>query len=485
MATGTTSRTYDNAINLLNTLQTPYHVLKQRWDAGIRIDKSANEEMRRWLHYIGYSEQDLERLNIIHVAGTKGKGSTCAYVDSILSQYRKSHGIPKNIGLFTSPHLIAVRERIRINSAPISAEIFAKYFFDVWDKLEAASEHKPVYFRYLNLMSYHVFLQEGVDAAIYEVGVGGEYDSTNIVERPAVTGISTLGIDHTFSLGDTIESIAWHKAGIQKKDVPAFTVRQKPGALEVVESRAAERGVKSFTVLDQDPRLQGVRIRPDADFQKSNASLAIALADNVLQKMDPSYVPRVDSLPKEYIDGLEKVVWRGRCETKVEGDVTWYLDGAHTAESITVAAKWFSQECSKKSGTRVLIFNQQGHREAMELLEGLHTAITKEGTVKFDHVIFCPTILGGTSTKRDFDDKSQDFTAVAELTLQKAFAEKWKALDSSTLRTIQVLPTVEDAFKYVRKLNSGESRQEVSALITGSMRLVGTALATLEDVDAL
>ncbi|TVY41812.1 Folylpolyglutamate synthase [Lachnellula subtilissima] len=485
MAAPINTRTYDDAVDLLNSLQTPYHVLKQRRDAGIRIDKTANEEMRRCLHHIGYSQQDLEKLNIVHVAGTKGKGSTCAYVDSILSQYRKSRGIPKNVGLFTSPHLVAVRERIRINSAPISAETFAKYFFDVWDKLETASEHKPVYFRYLTLMSYHVFLQEGVDAAVYEVGVGGEYDSTNIVDRPAATGISTLGIDHTFSLGDTIESIAWHKAGIQKKDVPSFTVRQKPGALEVVESRAAERGVKSFTVLDQDPRLQGVRIRPDAEFQKSNASLAIALADTVLQKMDPSYALPVDSLPKEYIDGLEKVVWRGRCETKVEGDITWYLDGAHTAESIMVAAKWFSQECSNKSGTRALIFNQQGHREAIELLEGLHTAITEEGTVKFDYVVFCPTVLGGTSTKRDFDDKGQDSTAVSELTLQKAFAEKWKALDSSTSTTIQVLPTIEDAFKYVRNLQSVESGNQTSTLITGSVRLVGTALATLEDVDAL
>ena len=196
-------------------------------------------------------------------------------------------------------------------------------------------------------MSYHVFLQEGVDAAVYEVGMGGEYDSTNIVERPAVTGISTLNIDHTFSLGDTVESIAWHKAGIQKKEVPSFTVRQKPSALEVVESRAAERGVKSFTVLDQDPRLQGVKIRPDAEFQKSNASLAVALADTVLRKLDAGYALPADSLPKEYIDGLEQVVWRGRCETKVEGDITWYLDGAHTAESIVVAAKWFSDVCSQ------------------------------------------------------------------------------------------------------------------------------------------
>ncbi len=104
----------------------------------------------------------------------------------------KSRGIPKRVGLFTSPHLIHVRERIRIDSRPISPEIFAKYFFEIWDKLEHASTvedtpfEKPVYFRYLTLMSYHAFIQEGVDVAIYEVGVGGEYDSTNIVDHPTV-----------------------------------------------------------------------------------------------------------------------------------------------------------------------------------------------------------------------------------------------------------------------------------------------------------
>ena len=81
---------------------------------------------------------DLDKLNIVHVAGTKGKGSTCAFVDSILSQYQHTRGTPRKTGLFTSPHLIAVRERIRINSAPISEDLFAKYFFEVWDRLESA-----------------------------------------------------------------------------------------------------------------------------------------------------------------------------------------------------------------------------------------------------------------------------------------------------------------------------------------------------------
>ncbi|PVH86710.1 FolC bifunctional protein [Cadophora sp. DSE1049] len=484
-----TSRTYDDAINLLNTLQTPYEVLKKRWDANINLDEGSNQEIRICLARIGYSQRDLDKLNIIHVAGTKGKGSTCAYVDSMLSHYRKSHGIPQNIGLFTSPHLIAVRERIRINSAPLSADVFAKYFFEVWDRLEAAAAEsdvpfeKPVYFRYLNLMSYHVFLQEKVDAAIYEVGLGGEYDSTNIVDSPAVTGISTLGIDHTLVLGDTIDKIAWHKAGIQKKDVPSFTVPQLPAAMEVVEKRAIEKDVKSFSVVGLDPRLEGVRIRPDALFQKSNASLAIALTETLLKTLDPGFNPNPNALPKAFVDGLEQVVWRGRCETKVDGDITWYLDGAHTADSIIVAAKWFGDECAQKPGPRILIFNQQGHREPIELLEGLYNAIKSQNAVTFDHVIFCPTVPSAQASKKDHVNLSTDLSALAGLTMQKTFASKWRELDQSSSSTIHVLPSLEDAFACVQDLS--QEKGKVHVLITGSVHLIGRALGILEGADAL
>ena len=194
-----------------------------------------------------------------------------------------------------------------------------------------------------------MFLQEGVDVAIYETGVGGEYDATNTVDHPAVTGISALGIDHTFTLGETIDKIAWHKAGIQKAGVPSFTVRQVPTAMKVIEKRANERNVKSLQVVDTDPRLQGVKIRPDALFQKSNASLAVALTETVLTKLDPKFKTFLNSLPGEFVSGLEQVVWRGRCEKKAEGNITWYLDGAHTANSIKVAAAWYGDECSQRS----------------------------------------------------------------------------------------------------------------------------------------
>ena len=138
-----------------------------------------------------------DRLNTIHIAGTKGKGSTSVFILSILAQYiQKSPENPQSplskIGLYISPHLRFVRERIQINNAPLSEEAFAKYFFEIWDRLEDAAKvkgeltnisAKPVYFRFLILMAFHTYLSEGVDPAIIEYRIGGEYNSTNILVK--------------------------------------------------------------------------------------------------------------------------------------------------------------------------------------------------------------------------------------------------------------------------------------------------------------
>ncbi|RKF60256.1 Folylpolyglutamate synthase [Erysiphe neolycopersici] len=356
---------------------------------------------------------------MVHVTGTKGKGSTCAFVDSILNQHRTSHGISMKVGLYTSPHLISVRERIRINSSNISAETFAGYFFQVWDRFDQPLKEKdgrsillerPSYFRFLTLLSFHVFLQEKVDAAIYEVGIGGEYDSTNIVENPLATGISTIGIDHTSVLGNTISEIAWHKAGIIKRNCPNFYVDQELDALTVINSRAAERQAKveNVTIL---PQLEKVHIRPNAKFQKQNASLAVNLAHVTLQQLDPNYnytLPSADPLPDAFKNGLEKVIWRGRCEKKEEEDLTWYLDGAHNKSSIQIAINWFTNEIpvrnhenvrTKTGGLRILIFNQQGRRDLTELLNDLFKE-TRFNNLQFDHVIFCPTVHGQNTIRK-------------------------------------------------------------------------------------
>ncbi|KAJ2869974.1 Folylpolyglutamate synthetase, partial [Coemansia asiatica] len=223
---------YYAAIEKLNKCQSSPEEIQKIRDSGKLLNENTVAEFEAYLEKIGYKVEDLNKLNIIHVTGTKGKGSTCAFVNSILQQVDSPNKKLK-IGLFTSPHLIEACERIRINGEPISKELFTKYFNEVYDRLTSDTpplkkvtpdtHNIPVYFRFVNLMAVHVFLSEGVDVAIMEVGVGGQYDSTNAVRKPVVCGIASLGIDHQAILGSTIESIAWHKAGIIKDNIPAIT----------------------------------------------------------------------------------------------------------------------------------------------------------------------------------------------------------------------------------------------------------------------
>ncbi|KAH8591541.1 FolC protein [Bisporella sp. PMI_857] len=526
------SRTYDDAVALLNTFQTPYDVLKKRMEAGIKPDENANKDMRKYLSMIGYSSSDLDSLNVVHVAGTKGKGTTCAYVNSILAQYRKNYGFPKKVGLYTSPHLISVRERIRINTTPISPELFAKYFFEVHDLLEAklavAAENgssedmpiepRPVYFRFLTLMSYHVFLQEGINIAIYETGIGGEFDSTNIVEHPACTGITALGIDHTFALGTELTQIARHKAGIQKSGAPSFTVHQPEDAMKVLQNVAKERGVILHNVTDRLGRVEEVNIQPSFEFQRENANLAVSLAQTVLQKsMNNEFslankpVEKLDlssrktTLPKEFVDGLEQMVWRGRFETKKEKAITWYLDGAHTEDSMNFAAAWYTQR-ARRFKTRVLIFNQQGLRDPFKLLDILHKHVTGHtaqlspnqqslsGSARPHHVIFCPSAsVGNKSSKNDFVNLSNDSEEIANLSFQRRLAEKWASLEENQatgknltalpVPRVDVLPSIDDAIDFVRDIaNTKEDKgeEQIGVFVTGSIHLVGRALDILE-----
>jgi len=174
--------------------------------------------------------ENLNSLNIIHIAGTKGKGSTCMFVGSFLIAHGNATGYPRKTGLYTSPHIRTVRERILINNKPIPEELFARRFFEIWDRLATQSSESldvPRYLQLLALMSFHVFIQEEVDVAICETHLGVEYDATNIVRNPVVTGITTIGMDHVKLLGPSIEDIAWHKAGIFKPGSLAFSTFQE------------------------------------------------------------------------------------------------------------------------------------------------------------------------------------------------------------------------------------------------------------------
>lgn len=224
-----------------------------------------------------------------------------------------------------------------IDSEPISEDQFAQYFSTVWHALEDEIS-KPTYFRFLTLMSFHVFLQENVDTAIYEVGVGGRYDSTNIVERPTVTGITRLGIDHVKSLGPTIDRIAWHKAGIMKGGAAAFTVDQVPEAMKKLRECAKEQKVR-LEIVPVHPSLENEALRP---FQKQNASVAIALSKEALKNLGIVIDPPED-VPKKMIESINATVWKGRCQkVTIEGN-HWYLDCAHTEESLQEAGSWFRE----------------------------------------------------------------------------------------------------------------------------------------------
>lgn len=445
---------------------------------------------------------DFDTLNPVHIAGTKGKGSTSSFVSSILSQYlptkRSIHAerLPSAVGLYTSPHLRFVRERIQINNQPISEDLFAKCFWELWDRFEASSSSsvassgnprsdtgKPVYFHYLTLMALHCYTEQQVGTAVIECGIGGEYDTTNIFSKPSVTGVTSLGIDHESLLGDTIESIAWHKAGIFKPDVPAFTIVQPGDAMKVLHDRAKERQTQ-LQVVHPHPAVDNIRLGLQGDFQKLNASLAIAVSAAHLQRLGYTGVPdpldQASTLPDEFVTGLEKARLGGRCDQRPDSklqNLTWYLDGGHTLESIEMAGRWFAST-PKPSSTKILIFNQQT-RDASALAQRLHqtlgTALNDDKP--FKHAIFCTnTTYKDAGYKPDLVSINTNKDDVGSLRVQRELAETWDRIDSDA--EVNVLSTIEEAVAQARAIAGGG--QEVEVLVTGSLHLVGGCIEVLE-----
>ncbi|NXD91531.1 FOLC protein, partial [Chaetorhynchus papuensis] len=341
----------------------------------------------------------------------------------------------------SSPHLVQVRERIRINGQPISKDLFNKYFWLVYNRLEETKDpvhaSMPAYFRFLTIMAFHVFLQEKVDLAVVEVGIGGTYDCTNIIRAPVVCGVSSLGIDHTSILGDTMEKIAWQKGGIFKPGVPAFTVAQPERPLEVLRERAQERKVSwwqgcgwgvphggGLSLLspqcplylcpeldDFEEGCQALELGLAGAHQRSNAALALQLARMWLQRRGcqalgelkemlsstelvgrPVPLAPAFQLTDAMIQGLRDTEWLGRTQVLSHGPVTWYLDGAHTTSSIQACVRWFHQAALNQdkphdgSEVRVLLFNATGDRDTAALLKLLVPC-------HFDYAVFCPNFM--------------------------------------------------------------------------------------------
>uniref|UniRef100_A0A667ILH1 Folylpolyglutamate synthase n=1 Tax=Lynx canadensis TaxID=61383 RepID=A0A667ILH1_LYNCA len=408
---------YQDAVRALNTLQTNAgyleQVKRQRGDPQAQL-----EAMKLYLARSGLQVEDLDQLNIIHVTGTKGKGSTCAFTERIL----RSYGL--KTGFFSSPHLVQVRERIRINGQPISPELFTKHFWPLYHRLEETK----------------------VDLAVVEVGIGGAYDCTNIIRKPAVCGISSLGIDHTSILGDTVEEIAWQKGGIFKRGVPAFTVLQPDGPLAVLRDRAQQISCPLYLCPPLEALEEGgppLTLGLEGEHQRSNAALALQLARCWLQQKDyrgigelkvsrPSLLRQMPLapvfLPTTHMrHGLRDTEWLGRTQVLRRGPLTWYLDGAHTASSMQACVRWFRQALhrrprpSRGSEVLVLLFNSTGDRDPAALLKLLQPC-------QFDYAVFCPN-LTEVSTVGNADQ--QNFMVTLDQVLLRCLAHQqhWSRLD--------------------------------------------------------
>ncbi|GMV94834.1 MAG: dihydrofolate synthase [Candidatus Hydrogenedentota bacterium] len=269
---------------------------------------------------------------VIHVAGTNGKGSVVAILDAIL----RAAGC--TVGRFTSPHLIDVEERFLIDGVPMPADALDSEIA-FFEGIAATMPNPPTYFELCTAIAFRWFSQKKVDIALIEVGMGGRFDSTNVVD-PTACAITNIDLEHTAYLGTTVEAIAFEKAGIIKRNVPVVVAERQPAALKVILDRAAEEnsavlriGADFHYALHGDPFAQtidytGSRLvikdTPLAlagRYQGDNAATALALAELL---MDP-----YPSITRDAVyEGLASVRWPCRME-RVLDDPPVILDVAH------------------------------------------------------------------------------------------------------------------------------------------------------------
>lgn len=314
------------------------------------------DRLHLYLERLGMTES-VNAMSYIHVAGTKGKGSTCAFVDACLRR------AGTRTGLYTSPHLVDIRERYRIDGRPVSKTTFTRNFWWLHAKLRETCEADlgmPAYFRFLTLLGFRIFTERAVDAVVLEVGLGGRLDATNVIRRPAVCGVTSLGLDHVEVLGDTVGKIAREKAGIFKPHCPAITSPQVPEAMQALELRAAEVDGCSLTTARplrewRTPSGDPIRLGLAGKHQELNAALAIELMRTWTRRTSPVWGADAlrcldaGTLPETWATGLAETEWFGRAQVVPDDveDLSWYLDGAHTEESMRHVAEWF---CGRADG---------------------------------------------------------------------------------------------------------------------------------------
>ncbi len=349
--------TYSSAVDYLYGLQRH----------GIKLGL---ETMEALLERLGRPHR---RLRALHVGGTNGKGSTAAMAASVL----RCAGL--RVGLYTSPHLVDFRERIRVNGSMISEDDVAGLTERV---REASAGLEPTFFETTTAVALLQFAEAGVDMAVIEVGLGGRFDATNVL-MPDVCAITTIGLDHQEYLGPTEEAIAFEKAGIIKPGRPVVLGALSPSArgviVEVAEARSApvrelgrdfavvEEGPERFDYRSAEHHLRDLTCGLAGRHQLDNAACALALLEAAGGGLWAQAEPAA-------AEGLRRVQWEGRLEI-IEQHPTVLLDGAHNPSGAESLAAYLRDFRRRRPGGRVLLvvamMRDKDHAAFMAPLEPL------------------------------------------------------------------------------------------------------------------
>lgn len=353
-------------------------------------EKHSLTDIRAFLHEMGDPDR---KLSIIHVAGTNGKGSVCAFLTSL---YRNA-GF--RTGTFISPHLVTVRERFLLNNEMVSPGKIQAAFETVLETVNIMKEKgysHPSYFEFLFYMAMALFADETPELVILETGLGGRLDATNVVENPLACVITSISLDHIMYLGDTIEAVAGEKAGIIKRQVPVIYDDTVPEASEVICERAVQMASKAYPVGKGDFSIlgtkdQGLSIRAEgeaaqafaaagplvleipfeAPYQAENAMLAVKTAVVLGQR------ERGFRLTEAQItEGIRTARWAGRMERAGEN---LYLDGAHNPGGIKAFIQAAASMAARQKKKAYLLFGAVSDKDYMAMARLLCEGISWAG----------------------------------------------------------------------------------------------------------
>lgn len=414
--------------------------------------KNTMEDTKAYLQSLGNPDKNLK---IIHVAGTNGKGSVCAYLRCILEE------AGYKVAVFTSPHLVDVRERFIVAGEMISKEAFLEAFLQIyesldWEKLAQGKGYHPTFFEYLFFMAMLIFPKEKPDYCILETGLGGRLDATNAVTKKALTVITRIGLDHVEYLGNTLPEIAGEKAGIMRDGVPLVFTDADLEVTKVFTLKARELDVPLYPVSKNDyaflnfknknidfslhTRYYGyirLTLHTLARYQMENASLAV----RAIEALDEGC-----TISEEHIKaGVSRCFWQGRME-EIIPDV--FVDGAHNEDGIRAFLETVKEDgIEPANGSRTLLFSVVEDKDYCHMIEKLATS-----------KLFSKIAIAHMQTGR-----------AADLLRIKEQFEQNIVHDGGSRIDILQFDNVKEAFKTLVE----EKEQEERLYIAGSLYLVG------------